>query len=433
MSVRLRPAQRLRGTIAAPGDKSISHRALVLNALAEGEASVEGLLASEDCLRSMACLRLYGVQFRQDGNDVRVRSPGRQAFKEPAGVLDCGNSGTTMRLLAGVAAGFDGLSIFDGDASLRTRPMARVLRPLAAMGARVDGREGGSLAPFAVRGGPLRPFVGRMEVASAQVKSAILLAALAADAPSRIEEIAPTRDHTEIMLEAMGAEIQRAANVIEIVPGRPLRPLDVRVPGDISAAAFWLVAGSIGPDAEIELPGVGINPTRSGVLDVLQRMGATIAIRNERRDGGELVADITVRSAPLRGIVIDGDLVPRAIDELPVLAVAAAFAEGVTEVRGAAELRLKESDRIASTTALLRALGADVEERADGFRVRGGAPLRAAALESGGDHRLAMAAAVAAICLQEGVSELRDEGCIAVSYPQFWQHLDELTGAEAIA
>ena len=432
MPLRLRPARCLRGTIAVPGDKSISHRALILNALAAGEATVDGFLPSDDCLRSMACLRAYGVEYDHEGSRVRLRSPGRSALREPGGVLDCGNSGTTMRLLAGLAAGLDGLSVFDGDASLRRRPMDRVLDPLRAMGARVDGRAGGALPPIAVRGGALRPFRGRLAVASAQVKSAVLLAALGADGPSRLDEPAPTRDHTEIMLAAMGADVRRRGSTVELAPGGPLHSLDVQVPGDLSAAAFWLVAASLLPDAELQLPAVGVNPTRRGVLDVLLAMGADIELRNERTMNGEPVADLTVHSAPLRGTTIAGDLIPRVIDEIPVLAVAAARADGVTEIRDATELRVKESDRLAAVAGLLRALGAGVTERPDGLRIEGGSVLHGAALDAGGDHRMAMAAAVAALAA-EGESQLRGDQAVTVSYPDFWQHLREVTAGAAFA
>lgn len=433
MSVRLRPARRLHGTIAVPGDKSISHRALILNALADGAAHIDGLLDSDDCRSTMACLRSFGVEFSRDADRVVVRSPGLRALREPDAVLDCGNSGTTMRLLAGLAAAIDGVSVLDGDASLRSRPMARVLGPLSAMGARVDGRAEGTLAPIVIRGGALHPFRGRLEVASAQVKSAIVIAALSADGDSAIEEPATTRDHTERMLSAMGAQIRRAGSTIEVTPADSLQPIDMRVPGDLSAAAFWLVAGSIADDAEIELPGVGVNPTRTGVLDVLTAMGANITRNNERLVGGEPVADLVVRSAQLRGVVIGGDLVTRSIDELPVLAVAAAYADGVTEIRDAAELRVKESDRIATTAAMLKALGARVEEHADGMTIEGGHALVGGTLDSHGDHRLAMAAAVAALSVADGTTELRGEDAVGVSYPQFWKHLDALAGAGAFA
>ena len=438
MTQRLRSTGPLRGVVQVPGDKSISHRALICNALAAGEAQVDGFLDGDDCRHTMACLEQLGVRIEREGMTLRVRSPGRARLRPAADPLDCGNSGTSMRLLAGLVAGLDGRSVLDGDASLRRRPMARVLRPLEQMGAVVGGGGPEMRAPIEVRGGALRPFRGRMTVPSAQVKSAILLAALAADGPSEIEEIAPTRDHTEIMLGAMGAAIEREGALARLDPRADLHPIDVEVPGDPSAAAFWLVAGSIVPGSEIELPGVCLNPTRTGAIDVLRSMGAQITVRNERQAGGELVGDLTVRAAELHGVVIGGELVPRAIDELPVLAVAAAVAAGDTEIRDAGELRVKESDRISATAGLLTAFGGTVAERSDGLSITGGTVLRPGVVDSGGDHRLAMAAAVAALAAPAAessgpLSEIGDAGAVAVSYPGFWGDVALLAGPQALA
>ncbi len=435
MTVRLSPASRLRGRLCVPGDKSISHRAVILNGLARGDARVRGFSAAADTLASIGAMTALGVSVERvdDGATVLVRSPGRRRLHEAAGPVDCGNSGTTMRLVAGVAAGLDALTVLDGDASLRRRPMDRVLQPLASMGARVDGRAGRTLAPITVRGGALRPFQGGLEVASAQVKSAVLLAALAASGPSTVAEPVPTRDHTEILLGAMGVALTRTGRAVRIEPpGDALRPVDVDVPGDLSAAAFWLVAGSITPESEIELPAVGINPTRAGVIEVLRAMGADIAVSGERTVAGEPVADLTVRSASLRGTTIAGELIPRTIDELPVLAVAAALADGITEIRDAAELRVKESDRIAATAAGLRALGARIEERPDGLVIEGKERLQGARVDSQGDHRLAMALAVAALAA-EGETELHGEDAVNVSYAAFWSDFQSLAGAATLA
>lgn len=432
MTLRLRPSGALRGELRPPGDKSISHRALICNVLAPGEARVTGFLAGEDCLHTLRCLQHLGATIERTGTTLRISSPGRPALRPTSAVLDCGNSGTSMRLLAGLAAGLEGKTVLDGDASLRSRPMDRVLEPLAAMGAKVAGD--GTHAPITVRGGPLRPYRDRLPVPSAQVKSAILFAALAADGPSRLEETAPTRDHTEIMLRAMGAALDTHDGVVTLDPRAPLQPVDVEVPGDPSAAIFWLVAASIVPDSEVVLRNVCLNPTRTGALDVLEAMGARITRRNERRAGGERIGDLVVRAAGLRGCEIGGDLVTRAIDELPALAVAAALAHGPTTIRDAAELRLKESDRIAGTARLLRAFGAEGEERPDGLRIAGGATLQPGDFGSGGDHRLAMAAAVAALAAQRpGLSTLQGEDSVAVSYPEFWAHLSQLAGREALA
>lgn len=419
----------LRGELAVPGDKSISHRALICNALARGEARVTNLLESADCLSTMACLEHFGVEFERDAaaGAVIVRSPGLDRFAEPLDMLDCGNSGTTMRLLAGIGATLPFESVLDGDESLRKRPMDRVLEPLAQMGAYTKGREGGRYAPIAVatRAGGLFPFRGKLSVASGQLKSALIFAALRAGAESEIEEVGPSRDHTERMLAAMGADVARYGAIINVRPGARLRPRDLQVPGDISAAAFWIVAAAITPDSDLILPAVGINPTRAGVVDALRAMGADITLEHERDVSGEPIADIRVRYAPLRGIEAGGDLVVRALDEWPVIAVAAAVAEGPTVIRDAEELRVKESDRIASTAAMLRALGAEVEERADGLRIAGGASLRGGVVDSQGDHRIAMAAAVAA-GIAEGETELRGADSAAISYPEFWRDRERL-------
>ena len=428
MTRRLLPASAVRGTVRVPGDKSISHRAVILNGLARGTGRVTGFARGADTLASVAAMRALGVTCAFESDETLcIDSPGRGALRPPADPIDCGNSGTTMRLLAGVAAGLAGRVELDGDASLRRRPMDRVLQPLAAMGARCAGRAEGRFAPLVIEGGSLIPFRGRLQVASAQVKSALLLAALAADGPSELEEIAPTRDHTEIMLRAMGAPLDIDPPHLRLAPGA-LTPVDVAVAGDVSAAAFWLVAASILPESELFLPGVGLNPTRTGVLDALWAMGADIEVSARRSVAGEAVGDLRVRSARLSGTEIAGDLAARAIDELPVLAVAAAYAQGTTEIREAAELRVKESDRIATTAAGLRALGVAVEERPDGLQIVGGGRLRGAPLDSYGDHRLAMALAVAALGAR-GESEIRGDTAVAVSYPAFWSDLERLSHA----
>ncbi len=420
------PSGPLRGELLVPGDKSISHRALICNALARGEAEITGLLDSADCRSTMACLRQWGVEFEQNADRVVVRSPGQDAFHPAAGLLDCGNSGTSIRLLSGVAAGLPFRSEFDGDESLRQRPMRRVLDPLAQMGASVsDGRT----APFWIDGSDraLHGFDGDIGVASAQVKSCIVFAALRANQPSRIVEPGPSRDHTERMLTAMGADIDVDGETIRVVPGAELQTSDVQVPADISAAAFWMIAAALIPGSEISLPGVGLNPRRSGVVDVLKSMGAAVEITNRRDVSGEPVADVTVRGSKLHGTRIDGDLIVTSLDELPALAVAAAFAEGVTEIHDAEELRVKESDRIATTTTMLTAMGVQVEDWRDGMRIVGGNP-RGAAVDSHGDHRLAMAAAVAALAsdTESGPTTIRGASAVDISYPTFWSDLDQL-------
>ena len=420
------PGGPLRGELHVPGDKSISHRALICNALAEGEATISGLLDSADCRSTMACLSQWGVEFEFKADDLLIRSPGQQAFRQARDVLDCGNSGTSIRLLSGVAAGLPFRSQFDGDDSLRGRPMRRVLDPLASMGALVDDS---ATAPFWVDGsdGLQQGFDGHLAVASAQVKSCIVFAALQAHQPSRITEPGPSRDHTERMLGAMGADIEVDGPTIYVQPGANLAPRDVNVPADISAAAFWMIAAAMVPGSDISLPNVGINPTRSGVIDVLRSMGAIVELNNQRDVSGEPVADIIVRGSKLYGTRIDGDLIVTSLDELPALAVAAAFAEGVTEIRDAEELRVKESDRIETTSAMLSAMGINVEQWHDGMRIVGGQP-RGATVDSHGDHRLAMSAAVAALTAdpESGPTTIQRASAVEISYPGFWRDLDRL-------
>jgi 3-phosphoshikimate 1-carboxyvinyltransferase len=418
---RVRPAKRLRGTLAVPGDKSISHRAAIFNAIADGEALVENFLTGEDCLSTLRVLRSLGSTCSLDGTTLRVDGAGIDGLREPTGVLDCGNSGTTMRLMSGILAGQSFLSVLDGDESLRARPMARIIEPLRKMGARIDGRDGGKLAPITIRGGDIRGIRYRTPVASAQVKSAVLLAGLFARGETVVEEPAATRDHTERMLTAMGASIAGEGLAVSISAGR-LRALPMRVPNDFSAAAFWIVAACVHPDAELRLTGVGVNPTRTGLLDALRMMGADVAIEEERVVGGEPVADIVARSSRLEAIEAAGDLVLRAIDEIPALAVAAAFAHGTTEIRDAQELRVKESDRIATAASQLAVLGVRVEERVDGMSIEGGAGVNGGHVRSFGDHRLAMALAVAAVA-GTGEVAIDDADAASVSYPAFWDDL----------
>lgn len=423
---------RLRGTIAIPGDKSVTHRAVLFNALADGAARIDGFLDAADTRSTVACVRALGVEVEDAGSGtLLVHGPGRAALSEPADVLDCGNSGTTMRLLCGVLAGLPFLSVLTGDASLRSRPMARVVRPLTALGADVSARAGGTLPPVVVRGAALRGGQ-RIEipVASAQVKSALLLAGLAADGPTTVVEPSRSRDHTERMLHAMGATLTVEGSTVTLTPPPgDLRPVDVTVPGDVSTAAAWIVAGTIHPDADLLLTGVGINPTRTGLLEILDAMGASIERLNERESGGEPVADLRVRTASLRGIEVGGDLVPRAVDELPLVALCGALASGDTVIREAAELRVKETDRVATTAATLRALGASVEEREDGLAVRGGARLRGAAVDSQGDHRIAMLGAIAGL-VAAGATTITGSGAVAVSYPGFWEELSHLHASQ---
>jgi len=425
----VRSARTVRGAIVSPGDKSVSHRAAILNAIAGGEATVQGFQRAADCMATLRCLRALGVDWRwQDESTLCIRGRGRHALREPGRVLDCRNSGTSIRLLAGLLAPQPFFSVLSGDRSLLSRPMARVIQPLRLLGADISGREGDTLAPLAIRGSPLRGVRYRMRVPSAQVKSALILAALYASGETLLEMTASSRDHTERMLAAMGAAIRSVGSTLHVAPlARDPSPISLRVPGDISAAAAWLVLGACHPDAELRLEGVGVNPTRSGVLDILRLMEADLTIEDERMSGPEPVADLTVRSSRLRGVVIEGELVPRAIDELPLIALAGCFATGETVIRDAAELRVKESDRIRATALGLRRLGADIRELPDGLHIRPSGRLRGAAVSSHGDHRLAIMLALAGV-LAAGETAVRNAGVVAVSYPGFWRDLDLVSG-----
>jgi 3-phosphoshikimate 1-carboxyvinyltransferase len=431
-SIALTAPARLRGVVDLPGDKSISHRAVIFNALAQGSAQITNFLPGADCLSTVACMRALGVSVMVDGTTVQIEGVGLRGLSEPVDVLDCGNSGTTLRLLAGLLAGQPLFVVLTGDASLRSRPQRRVVEPLRALGSQLDGRLGGDRAPLAVRGTILRGGDYTLPIASAQVKSALLLAALGGAGPLHLAGRIDSRDHTERMLAAMGAEIHVRPDQISLLPPQPptdqLLPLSLRVPGDPSSAAFWWVAAAIHPDAEITTTDVCLNPTRIGALEVLRAMGAQIYITNEHQAGSEPVGDVTVRSSLLRGTTIGGAIIPRLIDEIPVLAVAAACAEGATHIRDAQELRAKETDRIATVAAGLAALGIVVEPQPDGMTIRGGAgaPLQAATLPSHADHRLAMAWAVAAMAGRD-TTTIVGADAVAVSYPDFWETLQRLS------
>jgi 3-phosphoshikimate 1-carboxyvinyltransferase len=371
------------------------------------------------------CLLALGGGSRLDGDTLEVEGVGLHGLREPDDVLDCGNSGTTIRLLAGALAGQPFASVLTGDASLRERPVDRVIEPLRQMGAQLFARDGDRRPPLAIRGGGLHGIHYRLPVASAQVKSAVLLAGLFAEGETAIEEPAATRDHTERMLRAMGVDVRREGPGVRLAPPATLSPIDLRVPADISSAAFWIVAAAAHPDADLLLTGVGINPTRTGLIDALRSMGARIEVLEERAVGEEPVADLRVRSSELRGVEVGGDLVLRMIDELPAFAVAACAAPGRTVVRDAQELRVKESDRIATLCVQLKRLGAAIEERPDGFAIEGGRALRGERISGGGDHRMAMALAVAGL-LAEGETVIQDGDAVGVSYPAFWRDLQQI-------
>ncbi|MDH3197849.1 MAG: 3-phosphoshikimate 1-carboxyvinyltransferase [Candidatus Krumholzibacteria bacterium] len=435
MRVTLTRAQPLRGRVAVPPDKSISHRALILGALSSG-LHIENLSPSDDVKATLRCVEALGAEItREEDGSIVVRAGRPRA--ERAGVMDAGNSGTTARLLAGLCAVRGGACTITGDASLRRRPMARVADPLRRMGARVETTEEGTL-PMTVAGGTLQGIEYALPVPSAQVKSAVLIAGLCAAGETRVIEPVPTRDHTERMLEALGEPVAReragagASVGVRGVPASEAPRLgagNVRVPGDFSSAAFFIVAAACIPGSEVRLEGVGVNPTRTGLLTIMREMGASIAIENAREIDGEPVADLVVSATPLRGVAVsDPELIAAAIDEIPVLAVAAVHAEGETVLRGAGELRHKESDRIAVMAANLRALGAAVEEREDGLAIAGGARLRGALVTAAGDHRVAMAMAVAAL-IANGETAIDDAGVVGVSYPSFFDDLRALARA----
>ena len=426
MRLQIQPARRLRGRIQVPGDKSISHRALLLGGLADGPCRVHNFLPSADCEATLRCLRALGVQIDEHSpTELTVQGVGLRGLREPEDVLDCGGSATTMRLLAGILAGQPFLSVLTGREGLRRRPMRRIIEPLRQMGASLWGRDGDRLPPLAIRGGPLRGIDYELPVASAQVKSCLLLAGLFAEGPTIVREPGPARDHTERMLASMGAELSVNGSVITLTPGERLSPMEISIPGDFSSAAFFLVAGCLVPEGEVLIEGVGLNPTRTGLLEVLRSMGADIGVENERLVGSEPVGDLFVRSSGLSATEVSGPLVVRMIDEFPALAVAATQAQGETVVRDAQELRVKESDRIEAIVSELRKLGARIEERADGFVVEGPTPLHGAVVDSRSDHRLAMALAVAGL-IAEGETVIEGAECIADSFPGFERVLRSL-------
>ena len=424
MELVVSPARRLRGRVRVPGDKSISHRAALIGALARGDTVIHNFLRADDCLHTVSCLRALGVGIEDEGSRLIVRGMGPR-WRAPMTPLDAGNSGTTMRLLAGILAGQPFQTELTGDASLRTRLMDRIVEPLSRMGARIVASGDGRFPPLRITGGSLRGITYTLPVASAQVKSAVLLAGLLAEGPTTVVEPTPTRDHTERMLAAFGAPIRRDGDRVSVTAAA-LRGNEVRVCGDISSAAFLLAAAAAMPGSELTVEHVGLNPTRTGFLDVLRALGAEVDVRQTGEDTGEPVGAVTVRGQRLRGVRVGGSLIPRVIDELPVLCVIATAAEGETVISDAAELRVKESDRIAVIARGLRALGGEVEERPDGLTVYG-SRLHGGRVGSAGDHRIAMAFAVAGL-LAGGPVTVEGAESIKVSFPEFGRVLQEVTG-----
>jgi len=414
----------LRGTIAVPGDKSISHRSLLFAALATGETRVAGILEAEDVRSTRRAVEALGALVREEGEELVVTPP--EALREPGDVIDCGNSGTSLRLLAGVLSGVPGLSVLTGDASLRRRPVRRVIEPLRRMGANLSARDGDRLPPLVVRGGRLRGARHVLEVASAQVKSALLLAGLSAEGETKVEEPERSRDHTERMLLGMGVPVRVEGRAVTVSPARP-RGTSIDVPGDISSAAFFLCAAAGVPGSAVTVRNLGVNPTRTGLLEVLGAMGAEVVRAGEREAAGELRAEVTVRAGELRAVEIGGALVPRLIDELPVLMVLATQARGRSVIREARELRVKESDRLATMGEALCAAGARIELFEDGCTIEGPTRLRGVAVRTRLDHRVAMAMAVAQLFAGPSEEVVLDEvACVATSFPSFFELLDGL-------
>lgn len=415
----------LQGTIEVPGDKSISHRSVMFGAIAKGKTTVSGFLLGEDCLSTIDVFRKLGVEIEVDGTNVAITSSGIDAWKEPNEVLYTGNSGTTTRLMLGILAGTNLHTVMTGDSSIGKRPMRRVIDPLRLMGAEIAGRANGQFTPLAIQGTQLKAIDYTMPVASAQVKSAILLAGLRANGTTIVREKEVSRDHTERMLKQFGGSVTVDDGVISIEGGQQLFGTHVNVPGDISSAAFFLVAGAVVPNSEITLTNVGVNPTRSGIIDVLRQMGADFSIQIEDEKAAEPTATIIVRTSQLEATTIEGDIIPRLIDEIPIIALLATQANGKTIIRNAEELKVKETDRIIAVVTELKKLGANIEATEDGMIIEGPTKLNGGSVKSYGDHRIGMMAAVAALISEEPI-ELDDSDCIAVSYPTFFDHVEEL-------
>ena len=413
----------LKGEIHVPGDKSISHRAVMIGSLAKGETVINNFLSSADCIATVECFKKLGIEM-ESGQQIIIKGKGLSGLVPAKEILDVGNSGTTIRLMMGVLAGLPFISRIIGDESIQRRPMRRVAIPLQAMGASIEGRTVGEeiYAPLKITGGNLSPIQYELPVASAQVKSAILLAGLFANGETAVIEKNPSRDHTERMLSHFGADLSMIGKEIRIRGNRDFRGTEIDIPGDISSAAFFMIAAALAPDSELLIHNVGVNSTRIGILEILHRMGARLEVFNEEILSEEPRADILVKTSKLKGIKIAGDIIPRIIDEIPIIALAATQAEGVTEIRGARELRVKESDRLATVSSELRKLGAKITELEDGLVIEGPSALGGAEVKSYGDHRIAMMAAIAGL-VAEGETVIEDTDCIETSFPGFEERL----------
>lgn len=432
-SLTITPGRPLKGTITVPGDKSLTHRAIILTALAEGTSTIAGYCRGEDCLNTMRAFQALGIPVTETLRSLTVSGKGFWGLTEPASLIDCGNSGTGIRLLAGLLAGQDFFTVLTGDESIRRRPMGRVVKPLREMGAIIGGRKGGELAPLAITGTGLHGIEYTSRVASAQMKSSVLLAGLFAQGETRYKEPSLSRDHTERMFRFFGIPLSREGDTL-VLQGRPStgwRGVPITIPGDFSAAAFFMVGASIVPGSDLTISNVGLNPTRTGLLDIMKAMGADIHILNQREEAGEPVGDLRVKAASLKGITIGAELIPKTIDEFPILCVAAAVAEGDTAISGAEELRVKESDRIATMSAELKAMGAHIEEQSDGMVIRGlgragenGCLSASSQAQSHGDHRVAMSLAIGGLTADRSMT-IGDTSCVETSFPHFDRTLAE--------
>ena len=425
--MKLKKVKGLKGTISIPGDKSISHRAVMFGSLAKGTTHITNFLSGADCLATIDCFRAMGVEIEQDGTEVNVHGNGLHGLKKPEKQLDVGNSGTTTRLISGILCGQDFEVTLSGDESLNKRPMGRIVKPLTMMGAEIESINGDGCAPLRINGKPLKAVHYESPVASAQVKSAVLLAGLYADGKTSVTEPALSRNHTELMLESFGVQVLTEGTTASVIPPKEMTATDIAVPGDISSAAFFIAAGLVTPDSCITLKQVGINPTRNGIIKVCEAMGADLTMSNVKDDNGEPTADITVKTSRLKGTEIGGELIPTLIDEIPVIALMAAFAEGETVIKDAAELKVKESNRIDLTVDNLVKMGVDAEATDDGMIIRGGNPLKGVSVYCKYDHRIAMTFSIAGINA-EGTTVIEDAECVDVSYPNFYEQLHMLAG-----
>lgn len=424
--MKLSKVSRLRGEVTIPGDKSISHRSVMFGSIAKGTTEIHNFLEGADCLSTIACFRSMGIGIENKNGIVTVHGNGLHGLKTPACILDCGNSGTTTRLISGILAPQNFDVTLTGDESIRKRPMKRIMEPLSMMGADITSIHGNDCAPLAIRGKALHGIHYHSKVASAQVKSAVLLAGLYADGETAVTEPKLSRNHTELMLKFFGADVHSEGTTATVKPAAELFGNKIQVPGDISSSVYFVAAGLIIPNSELLIKNVGINPTRDGLIRVCKAMKADITLLNENHDYSEPTADILVRTSNLKGTVIEGDIIPAMIDELPTVALMACFAEGTTIIKDAAELKVKESNRIAAMVQNLSAMGADVEETEDGMIIRGGKPLHGAVIKTKKDHRIAMTFAVAAMAA-EGETEILDAECVNISYPAFYRDINTLS------